>query len=227
MRKTFGAATAAMLVVSIGLVAAPKDQTGKFHEAATVLREIHAAPDKGIPNELWEKASCVAVFPSLKKAAFFVGGEFGKGVMSCRDGSSWSAPAIMEMQKGSFGLQIGGETVDLVLLVMNREGANRFLENKVSLGGEASVAGGPVGRDARAMTNAQIKAQVLTYSRSQGLFAGIDISGGTLEPDHSDNNDLYGRTITAREIVVGKNVSAPKEAAEFMTALKQTIPARD
>ena len=227
MGKTFGATTAAMLVVSIGLVAAPKDQTEKFHDAAMVLREIHGAPDKDIPKDLWEKASCVAVFPSVKKAAFIVGGEFGKGVMSCRNGSSWSAPAIMEIQKGSFGLQIGGETVDLILLVMNQEGANRLLDNKVSLGGEASVAGGPVGRDARAMTNAQLKAQILSYSRSQGLFAGLDISGGTLEPDHSDNNDLYGRKITAREIVIGMKVSAPKEAAEFMTALKQTIPARD
>src|SRR5262252_7360094 len=142
MRRILFAALAGTAVASMSLLAAPKDQTGKFNEAATVLREIHQAPDKGIPNELWAKATCVAVFPSLKKAAFIIGAEFGKGVMSCRSGNGWSAPAIMEIQKGSFGAQIGGETVDLVLLVMNEEGAHRMLENKVSLGGDASVAGG-------------------------------------------------------------------------------------
>ena len=132
----------------------------------------------------------------------------------------------MEITKGSFGAQIGAETVDLILLVMNEEGAHRLLENKVSLGGEASVAGGPVGRDARAMTNAQLKAQILSYSRSQGLFAGLDVSGGTLEPDHSDNRELYGQQTTARDVVSSK-VAPPKEAASFMAALGQTVPAKD
>lgn len=226
MRRMLCAAIAGTAVASMSVLAAPKDQTGKFNEAATVLREIHQAPDKGIPNELWAKATCVAVFPSLKKAAFIIGAEFGKGVMSCRNGNGWSAPAIMEITKGSFGAQIGGETVDLVLLVMNEEGAHRLLENKVSLGGEASVAGGPVGRDARAMTNAQLKAQILSYSRSQGLFAGLDVSGGTLEPDHSDNRELYGQQATAREVVSSK-VAPPKEAAEFMAALRLNVPAKD
>jgi len=227
MRRVLCAAIAGTVVASMSVLAAPKDQTGKFNEAATVLREIHQAPDKGIPNDLWAKATCVAVFPSLKKAAFIIGGEFGKGVMSCRSGNGWSAPAIMEMQKGSFGAQIGAETVDLILLVMNEEGAHRLLENKVSLGGEASVAGGPVGRDARAMTNAQLKAQILSYSRSQGLFAGLDVSGGTLEPAHSDNRELYGQQATAREVVSSGKIAPPKEAAQFMAALRQTVPAKD
>src|SRR4029077_5284384 len=131
-------------------------------------------------------------------------GEFGKGVMSCRNGARWSAPSFMSLQKGSVGFQIGGEAVDLVLLIMNDHGVNRLLEDKVTLGGEASVAGGPVGRDARALTDAQLKAEILSYSRSQGLFAGIDLSGGVLKPDQEDNRDLYGREIGPRDILVAK-----------------------
>src|SRR4029078_11192111 len=136
---------------------------------------------------LWEKAECVIVIPNLKKAAFIIGGEFGKGLMSCREKGTWSAPVFMELQKGSWGLQAGAESIDLVLLVMNQNGVNKLLNNKVTLGADASVAGGPGGPRAHAATDAQLKSELLSWSRAQGLFAGIDISGGALKPDTDDN----------------------------------------
>jgi lipid-binding SYLF domain-containing protein len=205
--------------------AVTRAQAERLHDAAMVLQEIHRAPDRDIPGGLWEKASCVAVFPSVKKAAFLVGGEFGKGVMSCRNGAMWSAPSFMTLEKGSFGLQFGGESVDLVLLVMNEHGVNRLLQDKVSLGGEASIAGGPVGRDAGAMTDAQLKAEVLSYSRSQGLFAGFDLAGGVIKTDQHDNRELYdGQELSTRDILLGRRASTPQAAAEFERALKRTMP---
>src|SRR5262249_23032450 len=161
--------------------------------SAAVLRELHSAPDKDIPVDLWRKAECVGVIPSVKKAAFIVGGEYGKGLISCRKGEVWSAPSFLLLGKGSVGFQIGAQSVDLVLLIMNDGGVNRLLEDKVTLGGEVSVAAGPVGRDARAMTDAQLKAEILSYSRTQGLFAGVDLSGGVLKPDTDDNRQVYRR----------------------------------
>jgi lipid-binding SYLF domain-containing protein len=153
-------------------------ETKRVQEAAQVLKEIHAVPDKDIPQELWSKAACVIVVPGLKKAAFVFGGEYGKGLMSCRHSGTWSAPVFMHVGKGSWGLQIGAQSIDLVLLVMNEGGMQKMLKNKVSLGAEASIAGGPVGRDARAATDVQMKAEILSYSRTQGLFAGVNLSGG-------------------------------------------------
>jgi lipid-binding SYLF domain-containing protein len=201
-----------------------KTERQRIEDAAAVLHETHQAPDKDVPEDLWEKASCVGVIPSVKKAAFIVGGEYGKGIISCRTGAGWSAPSFMLIEKGSFGFQIGGETVDLVLLVMNERGVNHLLQDKVALGGEASVAAGPVGRDTRAMTDAQLKAEILSYSRSQGLFAGIDLTGGVLKPDRDDNRDLYGRDIAPRDILHGKGVVVPRAAAPIMEALKRTVP---
>jgi lipid-binding SYLF domain-containing protein len=201
-----------------------KSESNRLTEAAIVLDEIRAAADRDIPEDLWEKAKCVAVIPSVKKAAFIVGGEYGKGVVSCRDGNDWSAPSFVMLQKGSVGFQLGGETVDLVLLVMNEHGMNRLLEDKVALGGEMSVAGGPVGRDFRAMTDAQLKAEILSYSRAQGLFAGVNLTGGVLAPDRDNNRDLYGREISPKEILLGKTVTTPAVAQRFMAALKRTIP---
>lgn len=227
MSKTLGIAAAALACGLAATVSAGAEGDSKrLAEAATVLRDIHAAPDKDIPQELWEKAQCVAVIPSVKKAAFIIGGEYGKGVVSCRNGGSWSAPSFLELQKGSVGFQIGGESVDLVLLVMNDEGVNRLLESKVALGTEASIAGGPVGRDARAMTNAQLKAQMLSYSRAQGLFAGIDLTGGVMKPDTDENRAFYGRALSAREILKDHKVAAPASAEAFMAALKRTMPSR-
>jgi lipid-binding SYLF domain-containing protein len=196
----------------------------RIQEAATVLKEIHAAPDKDIPQDLWEKASCVMVVPGLKKAAFVFGGEYGKGLMSCRHGHEWSAPAFMLVGKGSWGLQIGAQSIDLVLLVMNDSGMEKLLKNKVSLGAEASVAGGPVGRDARAATDAQMKAEILSYSRTQGLFAGVNLSGGVIKTDEDDNADLYGPNNPARSVVSSSGAVKPPAVTEpFMQALKRTM----
>ena len=196
-------------------------QRKRIEEAASVLKEIHAVPDKDIPQELWNKASCVIVVPGLKKAAFVIGGEFGKGLMSCRRNGAWSAPIFMQVGKGSWGFQIGAQSIDLVLLVMNDRGTQKMLRNKVTLGAEASVAAGPVGRDARAATDAQMKAEILSYSRTQGLFAGINISGGVVKSIEEDNEDLYGPGVAPRDVVLGTSVSPPAATAPFMTALKR------
>jgi len=196
-------------------------QTKRIQEAAAVLKEIHAAPDKDVPKELWDRAKCVIVVPSLKKAAFVVGGEYGKGLMSCRNAGDWTAPVFMEIGKGSWGLQIGAQSIDLVLLVMNDRGMEKLLQDKVSLGAEASVAAGPVGRDARAGTDAQMNAEILSYSRTQGLFAGVNLSGGVVRPDKEDNHDLYGKDINPQVVLTGRAAMAPAAAEPFMSALRQ------
>ena len=196
-------------------------EASRVQEAATVLREIHGVPDRDIPQDLWEKAACVIVVPGLKKAALVVGGEYGKGLMSCRHDGGWSAPIFMRVEKGSWGLQIGAQSIDLVLLVMNSKGMEKILRNKVSLGVEASVAAGPVGRDARAATDAQMTAEILSYSRTQGLFAGINLSGGVVRADADDNVDLYGKAITPKDVVMTGTIKAPAVADAFMTALKR------
>ena len=192
----------------------------RIQEAATVLADIHSVPDKDVPQELWERAECVIVVPGLKKAAFVVGGEYGKGLMSCHHNGDWTAPIFMEIGKGSWGLQIGAQSIDLVLLVMNKSGMEKMLRNKVSLGAEASVAAGPVGRDARAATDAQLKAEILSYSRTQGLFAGINISGGVVRADADDNADLYGTT-PPRDVVMGGTIKPPAPTAPFINALRR------
>jgi lipid-binding SYLF domain-containing protein len=158
------------------------------------------------------------VIPGLKKAAFGIGGEFGRGVMSCRKGQQWSAPLFMELAKGSWGFQIGAAEIDLVLLVMNRDGAEKLLSNKVTLGTDASVAAGPVGRAAAAGTDLQLRAEILSYSRARGLFAGIDISGGVLRPDDDANTDVYGQKADAKAVVFG-DTPAPPEARPWLQAL--------
>lgn len=195
----------------------------RIEQAATVLQEIHAAPDKGIPDDLWNKASCVVVVPSLKKAALIFGGEYGKGLMSCRRAGAWSAPAYMLVGKGSWGLQIGAQSIDLVLLVMNDTGMQKLLKNKTTLGAEASVAGGPVGRDARAATDAQMKAEILSYSRTQGLFAGVNLSGGVIKTDDDSNADLYGPKTSAEQVVTSGDIAPPAVTEPFMRALKRTM----
>lgn len=192
----------------------------RIQDAATVLKEIHAVPDKDIPRELWERAACVLVVPSLKKAAFIVGGEYGSGLMSCRTGGDWSAPIFMQVGKGSWGLQVGAQSIDLVLLVMNESGMRKLMRSKVTLGAEASVAAGPVGRDARAATDALLKAEILSYSRAQGLFAGINLSGGVIKADIDDNVDLYGPDVTPQDVVTGGTIKPPASTDAFMNALR-------
>ena len=217
--------TAAMVVALTAATAHGADLSAKeasrIHEAATVLQEIHSVPDKDIPDELWDRAECVIVVPSLKKAAFVFGGEYGKGLMSCKHAGQWGAPIFMQVGKGSWGLQIGAQSIDLVLLVMNKSGMEKMLRNKVTLGAEASVAGGPVGRDARAATDAQMKAEILSYSRTQGLFAGVNLSGGVVKPDEDDNQMLYGPDVATRDVVMADTVQAPAVTEPFMAQLKR------
>src|SRR6202042_2909598 len=188
-----------------------KDQD-RLRNSGTVLKEILDVPDD-IPQGLLDKADCVVVFPSVLKAAFIFGGSYGRGVMSCRRGDDfkgiWGAPTMMALEGGSFGLQIGGEATDFVLLVMNERGASAILASKVKLGADASVAAGPVGRDASADTDAYLRSEVLSYSRSRGLFAGISLEGSSLRPDDDATADVYGRKLTAREIVLGGKISVP------------------
>ena len=207
--------------VTVTLSAALSEKLkGRIDESIVILNELHAAPDKDIPLDLWDRATCVIVIPSVKKAAFVFGGEYGKGLMSCRKGGAWSAPVFMQLQKGSWGLQIGAQSIDLILLVNNDRGMKKLLGSKVTLGAEASVAAGPVGRDARAATDAQMSAEILSYSRAQGLFAGINLSGGVLKPDGDDNKDLYGRKITPAEVLTS-DVAPPAAVAAFMKALQR------
>ncbi len=219
MTKALATACVLSVLTTAALSAAVSDKLkSRIDESATVLTEIHAAPDKDIPSDLWDRATCVIVIPSVKKAAFVFGGEYGKGLMSCRKGGAWSAPVFMQLEKGSWGLQIGAQSIDLVLLVNNERGMKKLLGNKVTLGAEASVAAGPVGRDARAATDAQMNAEILSYSRTQGLFAGINLSGGVLKPDTDDNHDLYGKKVTPAEVLTG-GMAPPAATAPFMKSL--------
>jgi len=214
------------LVATSAFAALTGNDAKRFSDASAVLSELRGTPDRGIPEDLWSRAQCVLVIPSMKKAAFIVGGEAGSGVMSCRRAKGWSAPVFMHLAKGSVGLQIGAEQVDLVLLVMNREGADKLLQNKVSLGADVSLAAGPVGRSANAATNAQMKAELLSYSRSQGLFAGIDLSGGVLEPDTKADARAYGAGVNAQAIVEGtQKVTVPAAAQSFVRALGRDVEA--
>ena len=195
--------------------------TRRLREAGTVFSEIMSAPDKGIPHDLLEKAHCVVVVPGLKKAAFVVGAQFGKGFITCRKGhTGWSAPAAVRIEGGSFGFQIGGTEIDLVLLVMNERGADRLLSSKFTLGGEGEVAAGPVGRSLTAQTDAKMTAEILSWSRSRGIFAGISLQGATLRQDLDDNAALYGKKLENEEIVKG-NVPPPKAASRLLKLLNR------
>ena len=219
MRIVTAALFVALTATTTGASDLSSKELSRIQEAATVLKEIHGIPDKDIPDELWQRAECVVVIPSLKKAAFVVGGEYGKGLMSCKHEGAWGAPIFMQIGKGSWGIQIGAQTIDLVLLVMNKSGMEKMLRNKVTLGAEASVAGGPVGRDARAATDAQMKTEILSYSRTQGLFAGINLSGGIVRADVEDNRDLYGPDVLPRDVVMNGSAPPPPATEAFMAAL--------
>jgi lipid-binding SYLF domain-containing protein len=217
--KSFILAATVLLVSSSAVNAAVKPaEAARLDAAARAIQEVRGE----IAQDLWTRARCVAVLPELKKAAFIVGGEYGKGVMSCRAGDQWSAPMFMQLAKGSWGFQAGAEQADIVLLVMNEAGAQKLLQNKVNLGADASVAAGPLGRRGGVSTDAAVTAEILSYSRSRGLFAGIDISGGVLRPDEEVNVSVYGAGSTARTILANREISAPPEAAPFLRALSTT-----
>jgi lipid-binding SYLF domain-containing protein len=215
------------MIVAAALAIAPllaKDNEGvkRLNEAAAVFSEVMAAPDKGIPQEMLENAHCIVIVPSVKTAAFLVGGKYGKGYLSCRNkgAAGWSAPGTVRIEGGSVGFQIGGSTTDLIMLVMNARGADKLLSSKFTLGAEGSVAAGPVGRTATAQTDAQMHAEILSWSRSQGLFAGIALEGATLRQDLDDNAALYGKKMENRAIVTS-GVHAPRAAAKLIALLNR------
>jgi SH3 domain-containing YSC84-like protein 1 len=192
-------------VLSAGMLFAGEDVSGRLKAADRVMKEIMATPDKAIPEDLLQSSQCVVIVPGMKKAAFIFGAKYGKGFLLCRQasGTGWSAPAGIMVEGGSFGFQIGGSETDVVMLVMNSGGMDKLLSSKFTLGADASIAAGPVGRTAAAKTDIQLHAEILSYSRSRGLFAGIALTGATLRPDEGTNEKLYGSQITNREIVTG------------------------
>jgi len=192
--------------------------SSRVEDAGTVLNEIQAAPDKGIPQEILGSADCVAVVPSLLNGGFMFGGRYGKGVASCRTEKGWSAPAFFTIGGGSFGLQIGGQATDLVMLIMNKDGMNNLLSSKFKLGADASAAAGPVGRHAAADTDWKMRAQVLTYSRSRGLFAGLELSGAVITQDKDSTREFYGRMVPFKTSLTGQ-IAAPQQAYPFLSTL--------
>jgi len=212
----------------VALLLAKSKEEDRLKESHDVLREILAMPDKGIPKDLLNRCECVVIFPSVKKASFVLGASYGRGVIVCRKGKDfqgpWSAPAMFALEGGSIGLQIGGQATDFVLLVMNEQGANSVMSSKVKLGADASVAAGPVGRTASAATDVVMKAQILSYSRSRGIFGGVSLEGSTLRSDGGANKALYGEQFTAKEIVREGRVGVPPAGIPLVELLQQTSP---
>jgi SH3 domain-containing YSC84-like protein 1 len=200
----------------------------RLKKATEVFQEIMSTPDKGIPRDLLEKAQCAVIVPGVKKGAFIIGGEFGKGFVTCRSssGSGWTAPGAIRVEGGSFGFQIGGEETDAVMLVMNKSGEDKIMSSQFKLGADASVAAGPVGRSAAADTDAYMTAEILTWSRSRGVFAGISLSGATVRQDFGANKGLYGHEMTNKEIVEGQ-VAVPAAARPLISELDRYSPAHN
>jgi lipid-binding SYLF domain-containing protein len=213
------------LLAAVPLVASQEETMHRLDQAGVVFSEIMSAPDKGIPQDVLEKAQCVVVVPGLKKGAFIVGAKYGKGFLSCRGAnhSGWTAPGAVRIEGGSFGFQIGGSETDVVLLVMNERGVSRLLGDQFTLGGEGEVAAGPVGRDASAQTDAKMTAEILSWSRTRGVFAGVSLQGATLRQDRDDNAELYGKKMTNREIVDSK-IAPPSAASKLLTLLSKYSP---
>jgi lipid-binding SYLF domain-containing protein len=219
-------------LLGLAMLAAPmaaqdKKEAERLQNCGTVLKEILDIPDD-IPKDLLDKAECVIVYPSVLKAAFIVGGSYGRGAMSCRTGAHytgpWSAPTMMALEGGSVGFQIGGQATDFVLLVMNARGAHSILKSKVKLGADASVAAGPKGRTAAASTDVTLRAEVLSYSRSRGLFAGISLEGSTVRPDNDANERVYGKKVEAEDIVFNGAVTVPPPAKRLISYLNHRSP---
>lgn len=217
---------ACLFLTAVVLYAQEKEQ-GRLENCGVVMEEIMNTPEN-IPQEVMQKAECIIVFPSVLKVAVGIGGSYGRGAMVCRTGKNfsgpWGAPAMYALEGGSIGLQLGGQATDLILLVMNKRGADSILRSKVKLGGNASVAAGPVGRDAQAATDAYMRAEILSYSRSRGLFAGISLQGSTIRPDNDANAEIYGRKIKARDIVLGNTVSIPESGRHLVGVLQENAP---
>jgi lipid-binding SYLF domain-containing protein len=216
------------LLVALPIYAADTKEDTRLKDSSTVLHEIFGMPDKGIPHDLLNKAYCVVVYPSVKKAAFVVGGSYGRGVITCRTGQNytgpWSAPAMFALEGASFGFQIGGEATDFVLLIMNDTGAKSVLSSKVKLGADASAAAGPVGRTTSAETDVVMKAEILSWSRARGIFGGVSLEGSTMRSDDGANKDLYGKSLTTKEIVHGGVVHTPVDGKPMIALLERTSP---
>lgn len=209
--------TATLLWPAFGLLAETAQE--RLRDSAEVFHEIMATPDKGIPQDLLQKAACVVIVPSMKKGAFIVGGQYGKGFTICRKGhEGWGAPAAVRVEGGSFGFQIGGSSTDVVMLIMSERGMRELDKDKFTLGADASVAAGPVGRTAAAGTDVQMNAEILAWSRSKGLFAGIALNGATLRPDMDDNKELYGQRLNSKEILTS-SMAAPDAARPLIEEL--------
>jgi SH3 domain-containing YSC84-like protein 1 len=216
--------TIGIVGLTAGLLYAHEESVAtRLKTSSDVLTEIMTAPDSGIPQELLEKSQCIVIVPGLKKAAFIVGGKYGRGFISCRSnaGPGWSSPAGVKVEGGSFGFQIGGSETDVIMLVMNKRGAEKLLSSKFTLGADASVAAGPVGRSSAADTDLKLQAEILTYSRSRGVFAGIALNGATLRPDKESNTELYGSGLTNRQVVMGATKRSPAAAAELTANLNK------
>jgi len=217
----------ALALISLPLFAKDTKETERLENCSTVLKEIMDIPDD-IPPDLIDKAECIIVYPSVLKAAFVIGGSYGRGAMTCRTGEHftgpWSAPTMMALEGGSIGFQLGGQATDFVLLVMNPRGARSILSSKVKLGADASAAAGPKGRDASASTDATMRAEVLTYSRARGLFAGISLEGSTVRPDNDANERIYGKKVEAKSIVFNGAVAVPPSAQKLIAFLNQKSP---
>ena len=223
MRTTF--LTALLVSLSSGLLLADKETDERLANAATAFDEIMSAPDKGIPGGVLDKAECVVIVPGMKKGGFIVGGSFGRGAVTCRGKgkAGWGAPAMVELGGGSVGFQIGAEATDVVMLIMDRTGMDSLLKSKFTLGGDASVAGGPVGRSTSAETDAAMKSKILSYSRSRGAFAGVSLAGTSLSQDESANKGVYGKQLNADEIL-GGGVAMPAGAKPLTQALTKYSP---
>jgi lipid-binding SYLF domain-containing protein len=211
-----------VVALGAGLAHGGSDAAKRLTAAAESLQEVMGIPDKAIPQGLMNKAQCIVIVPGLKKAAFVVGAKYGKGFVNCRkkDGVGWSAPGGVRVEGGSFGFQIGGEETDVFMLVMNQKGMDRLLSDKFTLGADATVAAGPVGRSTQAETDAAMTAEILTWSRSRGLFAGVSLSGATLREDSDWNKELYGHPIKNREVIAGTTIP-PAPAAALMSELNK------
>ncbi|MDQ6758524.1 MAG: lipid-binding SYLF domain-containing protein [Acidobacteriota bacterium] len=213
--------TAALLAfLSPGFLFAASEASAekRIQEAGTVFSEIMSAPDKGIPREILERAQCIGIVPNLKRVGFVVGAKYGKGVLTCRTDNGWSGPSTIRIEGGSIGMQIGAGETDLVFVVMNKSGQEKLLEDKFTFGGDASAMAGPVGRTAEAQTDAKMHAQILSYSRARGVFAGITLDGSTMRPDKEDNQAIYGHAVRQREILSG-SVPAPAAASSLNSIL--------
>jgi SH3 domain-containing YSC84-like protein 1 len=232
MKYLFSSILLLLLVAPIALAGGRKserdDEVKRLNRAREVFSEIMSTPDKGIPNDLLDKAECIAIVPGLKKGALGFGGKYGKGVVMCRKSDRrWTAPSFYTVEGGSVGFQIGFSQTDVVLLIMNRNGIEKLIGDKFTLGADATVAAGPVGRNATAQTNARLDAEILGYSRSKGLFAGVSLEGATLRPDKDDNRDFYGKDMDARSILLDGKVEMPAEAQPLAAALSRTSPKKE